>query len=206
MTYYKSTRPDGTSFYDRRTRWSVGETVVIPEAERQTQLCGPGVLHIADAPAEAPVEWPCRLFRVEPGPIVASLGHNHCTYSVKVVEELPAWHALGPMGEQVAWVIERVARLTSSEARRLAAARSAAPPAYADAAASAARADRGAAWAAAWDAVGVAPAKARYAVEDAALAVLTWDLAAPDGPYTTAQRDPLIAPWRDVIGLPEGWA
>jgi len=33
-------------------------------------------------------------------------------------------------------------------------------------------------------------------------AVLTWDLAAPSGPYTPAQRDVLVAPWLTIGSLP----
>ena len=50
---------------------------------------------------------------------------------------------------------------------------------------------------AAWEA-------ARGAAWDAAWAVVTWDLATDDGPYTAAQRDLLIGPWVEVCGLPEG--
>ena len=67
-----------------------------------------------------------------------------------------------------------------------------------DAAWDAARgAARGAAWDAAWGA-------ARGAARGAAWAVVTWDLATDDGPYTTAQRDLLICPWVEVCGLPDG--
>lgn len=123
-TYYKATRPDGTSFHDGKTRWEVGKTVTIPKSKRREELCGPGILHVSDAPGETLIggEWPCRLFRVEPGEIVTSEGNKHGTHSVTVIEELPAWQALGPMGEQVAWVIERCRSLTETEIRRLTAA------------------------------------------------------------------------------------
>ena len=42
------------------------------------------------------------------------------------------------------------------------------------------------------------------AARDAARAVVTWDLATDDGPYTVAMRDLLIGLWAEVCGLPEG--
>ena len=80
----------------------------------------------------------------------------------------------GPQWRAVVSVVRRAATLTADEAKRL------------DAAWDAARgAARDAAWGAAW-------------------AVVTWDLATDDGPYTTAMRDLLIGPWVEVCGLPEG--
>ncbi len=63
----------------------------------------------------------------------------------------------------------------------------------------------GAARGAAGDAAGgAAGGAARGAAWDAAWAVVTWDLATGDGPYTEARRDLLIGPWVEVCGLPEG--
>lgn len=58
-----------------------------------------------------------------------------------------------------------------------------------------------AALAAAWAA---ALAGTWIAARTAVWALVTWDLATDHGPYTTAMRDLLIAPWREVCGLPEG--
>ena len=102
----------------------------------------------------------------------------------------------GPQWRAVVALVRRCAVMTGDESVRLGAARDAAQvaargfalEAARDAALSAARdAARGAAWGAALD---------------AALAVVTWDLATDDGPWTTAHRDLLIAPWREVIGEP----
>ena len=203
-TYYKATRPDGTSFYDSQTLWRVVRITRHPEPNLSAGLCSSGVLHASDAPGETLVggSWPCRLFEVEPrGRVVSNDGsHKHGCAAWKVVAELPAWQALGPNGEQVAALIERCKTLTASEIERLDAARDAARDAawyaawdaawYAawDAARDAARfAARDAAWYAAWDA-------ARIAARDAAIALVTRDL------LTSEQFDILTAPWREVVG------
>ena len=94
------------------------------------------------------------------------------------------------------------------------AAKSLAVQAAVDAARDAERdAARGAARGALWDAERDA---ARDAWRDAAwykasgtafrgfLGVVTYDLATENGPYTTAQRDLLLAPWVEVYGMPGG--
>ena len=82
--------------------------------------------------------------------------------------------AFGPQWRAVVALVRRAAALTPDESRRLVAAVDAA-------------------WDAAWD-----------TALDAAWAVVTWDLATGDGPYTEAHRDLLIGPWAEVCGLPEG--
>ena len=133
----------------------------------------------------------------------------------------------GPQWRAVVALVRRAATLTADEAERLLrAARGAAGGAAWDAAGGAAwgaagGAARGAAWDAAWDAAGDAAGGAAWgaawgaaggaawvaawdAAGDAARAVVSWDLAVDDGPYTTAHRDLLIGPWVEVCGLPEG--
>ena len=127
-TYYKATRPNGTSFYDSETKWQVGHIVRHPAPDLSLGLCSAGVLHISDAPGETLIggSWPCRLFEVEPRshPLLAegSNGHKYGCTAVEVVCELPAWQALGPNGEAVAALIERCKTLTYGEVRQLAAA------------------------------------------------------------------------------------
>ena len=207
-TYYKATRPDGTSFYDSQTLWRVGRITRHPEPNLSAGLCSSGVLHASDAPGETLVggSWPCRLFEVEPrGRVVSNDGsHKHGCAAWKVVAELPAWQALGPNGEQVAALIERCKTLTASEIERLDAAWYAAWTAARDAAWYAAwTAARDAAWDAAWDAARGAArivariaawGAARIAARDAAIALVTRDL------LTSEQFDILTAPWREVVG------
>ena len=75
-TYYKATRPNGTSFYDSKTKWQVGRIVRHPAPDLSLGLCSAGVLHISDAPGETLVggSWPCRLFEVEPRSHLSSIG------------------------------------------------------------------------------------------------------------------------------------
>ena len=124
----------------------------------------------------------------------------------------------GPQWRAVVSLVRRAATLTGDEAGRLRAAWDAAWVAAWDAAGVAAGDAAGdAAWDAAWVAAGVAAGvaawdaarvaaggAARGAAWDAAWAVVTWDLATGDGPYTEARRDLLIGPWVEVCGLPEG--
>ena len=138
MTYYKATRPDGTSFQDGKTTWTVGETTELPEAERGSVLCNAGVLHASTEPGESLVggSWPCRLFEVEPiGELITDDEHPYKVgaHAWRVVREIGAWRALGPNGEAVAALIERARRLTLDEAERLYAAWDAARSAAADA-------------------------------------------------------------------------
>jgi len=115
-------------------------------------------------------------------------------------------------------LVRRAAVLTPDEAERLYAAgdaarfaaRYAARVAAGDAAWVAARYAAGvaagdAAWVAAGDAARYAAGDAAgYAAWVAALAIVTYDLATPDGPYTIEHRDLLLAPWIEVCGMPEG--
>jgi hypothetical protein len=203
MTFYKATRPDGTSFHDGVTKWQVGRIVRHPAPNLASGLCSAGVLHFSDAPGETLVggSWPCRLFEVEPrGEMIGPDEHKYGTTALKVVVELPAWQALGPNGEEVAALIERCKTLTGEEIRRLYAALYAAQYAarYSawDAARNAARnaawdAARNAAWDAAWD---VAWNVAWYAARNAAWALLVKDLITPE------QFEMLYGPWRWAVG------
>ena len=175
LTFYKATRPDGTSFYDGTTKWQVGCIVRHPAPDLSLGLCSAGVLHISDAPGETLVGgwWPCRLFEVEPrDDMIGSEEHKYGCTAVKVVRELPAWQALGPNGEAVAALIKRCRTMTYDEAEQLSVVWSAAWSVARDVAWSAARsaawdAARYVAWDAAWDATRSA---ARAAAWDAARA------------------------------------
>ena len=115
LTFYKATRPDGTSFYDGTTKWQVGRIVRHPSPDLSLGMCSAGCLHVSDAPDETLVggSWPCRLFEVEPrGAMIGPEEHKYGCTEVKVVRELPAWQALGPNGETVATLIERCKTLT----------------------------------------------------------------------------------------------
>ena len=190
MTYYKATRTDGTSFYDSKTKWTVGRITRHPNPNTSKGLCSSGVLHISDAPGEVLVggRWPCRLFEVEPrSALISDGGHIHGCTAVKVVRELPAWQALGPNGEAVAAHIERCKTITSEQARRLDAEQDAAWDAVA-----ARRAARNAAR----NAITAQPAAwpAASAARDAAFVLVVRDLITPE------QFDLLYGPWASVMG------
>ncbi len=187
-TYYKATRPNGTSFHDGVTRWEVGETVKIKVMDRRKTMCGKGILHASDAPGETLVNgtWPCRLFEVEGEPI-AQGGHKLGFHELTVVRELPAWQVFGPNGEAVVELIEQAARMTEDEVARMNdpyAARDAAR----DAAWNASHAAWIAAWnawIAAWNASHAAWYAARYAARDTAR-VAAWNAARDAARYAAA--------------------
>ena len=192
MIFYKATRPDGTSFHDQKTTWTVGETVSVAESDRQVKLCGGGVLHASDAPGETLLggSWPCRLFEVEGEPS-AHQDHKYGFHELTVIRELPAWQALGPNGEVVEAHIEKCKTVTPEQVDRLNAAVDAAWGAVWNAA-------RDAAVDAAWDAVwNAARTAARDAAGNSALALLVRDLITPE------QFDVLYGPWASVMEVDE---
>ena len=195
VTFYKATRPDGTSFYNGMTKWQVGCIVRHPAPDLSLGLCSAGVLHISDAPGETLVGgwWPCRLFEVEPrDDMIGSEEHKYGCTAVKVVRELPAWQALGPNGEAVAALIKRCRTMTYDEAEQLFAARYAARSAAWSAAGYAATY---AAWDAAGDAARSAARSAAWsAARSAAWALMVKDLITPE------QFDLLYGPWASVMG------
>ena len=194
MTYYKATRTDGTSFYDSKTKWTVGRITRHPNPDTSKGLCSDGVLHISDAPGETLVggSWPCRLFEVEPrSALISDGGHIHGCTAVKVVRELPAWQALGPNGEAVAAHIEQCKVITLEQRRQLNAAGSKArdtEAVWTAAQAAVFKGDRGGAWYAAWKA-----GRRRDAARPAALALVVRDLITPE------QFDLLYGPWASVM-------
>lgn len=217
-TYYKATRPDGTDFYsgtvDYAGHLETGKP--LPRKSKEYgyfECCSQTVYHAADTPSETLIggSWLCRLFEVTGRP-VATEGHKFGFRSLRVVREIPAWQALGPNGEKVAALIERIRACTAAEIDQLgaardaawgaawaaawnaawAAARGAARAAAGDAARAAAR---DAAWDAAWNA---ARAAARAAAWDAAGALTVEDLVGT-GNFTQEHFDLLCGPWRSVM-------
>src|SRR3990167_5976656 len=206
--YFKATRLDGLSFHAPHIDYGAallsGEVVRHPVARKERDY-PETYLSVSIAPADCTgMSWPCRLFRVEPVGRVIGAGkvplqaspNKRAVSALRVVEELPAWQALGPHGQEVAALIERARRLTTGEATRLAAARDAARDAAWGAAWDAARgAALGAAWDAAWDATrGAARGAAWGAAWDAATALVARDLVSQE------LFDALYGPWRAVIG------
>jgi hypothetical protein len=159
--YYKATRPDGLDFrtgtIDYGAALLSGEAVRHPAAKRVRDDAST-YLSVSVSEADCTgMSWPCRLFRVEPVGRVSKasdLPSKRCASALRVVEELPAWRALGPNGEQVARFIESCRSVTREQAEGMARA-----------------------WDAAWDA---ARAAARDAAWDAARALIVRDLITPE--------------------------
>lgn len=191
--YYKATRPDGRDFYsgtiDYAAALASGEVIRHPSKRKVRNDAGT-YLSVSTEPADCTgFRWPCRLFRVEPVGRVGTSGdypHKRTTRALRVVEELPAWQALGPNGERVAAFIDALGTLTADDWRRVAAAWEATWAAV-----------RAAAGAAAWVAARVAArAAARAAAWEAAVAMVARDLITP------AQYALLVRPFVDA-GLGE---
>ena len=136
VTYYKATAVDGLSFasgstgrIDYGAALLSGEVIRHPSPKKVRDDAGT-YLSVSVEPADCTgFSWPCRLFRVEPVGRVSKATdypHKRCVSALRVVEELPAWMALGPNGQEVAALIERCRSLTRDEIRRLGAARGAA--------------------------------------------------------------------------------
>ena len=216
--YYKATRPDGTDFQTGTIDYGAalvsGEVVRHSAAKRVWDDPSTYLSVSVSASDCTGFAWPCRLFRVEPVDCVVGSGKRKLSASpnkracsaLRVVEELPAWQALGPNGEAVAAFIERLRTATPDEIKRLIAvwaavwdaARAAARDAVWDAARAAARdAARAAVWDTARDAVwDAARAAARAAAWDAARAAVVRDL------ITSEQYAILTQPFCDA-GLGE---
>jgi hypothetical protein len=193
-TYYKAARPDGTDFRTGTIHYRVGETVRHPDDGLMRPNHPSTYLSVSVELGEVLTggSWPCCLFRVEPVGDTVTRTDGQCPFkrgckALWVAEELPAHLALGPNGEAVAALIDRAGRLTSDDARGLAAARVAAWAAAWGAA-------RGAARDAAWDVARVAAwDAARVAAWDAARALLVQDVIAQE------HFDILYGPWASVI-------
>jgi hypothetical protein len=179
-TYYKATSPDGLSFregpggrIDYASALASGEVIRHP-AKKWVRNDASTYISVSVAAADCTgAQWPCRLFRVEPvGGVMGSddYPNKRAVSALRVVEELPAYLALGPNGEQVAAFIEGCKTLSPDDWRNVAAARAAAGAAAWDAA-------RAAAWAAARAAAG---------------AIVVRDLITPD------QYDILTQPFVDA--------
>ena len=198
---YKATRPDGTDFHTGTVNYAAaresGEVIRHPTSNKIVPSDAGTYLSVSTEPADCTgFSWPCRLFRVEPvgrarrtGP---TLPNKRAVLGLRVVEELPAWQALGPQGNAVAKVIEVTRAATADQLNSMAAAWDAA---------------RAAAWDAAWDAAWAAAwAAARDAAWDAARDA-AWD-AARDAAWTYLVRDKiteeqfriLAGPWISVFG------
>ena len=120
--WFKATRPDGTDFYsgtvDYAAALETGQPVTVDEPGGE--FPGKGWLHASPVPTDCVgMQWPCRLFVVDPVGETTTDGRKYGAHGLRVIEERPVHEALGPQGEQVAAIIDRAARLTETESREL---------------------------------------------------------------------------------------
>lgn len=218
-TYYKAVRPDGTDFrtgtIDYAAALASGGTVKHPHPGDPLTGGAEGYLSAATVATDCTgMLWPCRLFEVEPVgvqwvPDAYGLPHKVACHALKVVRELPAHEALGPQGEHVVELIERVDALTLADARRVYSVRAAASTiGYVAAMAAAIHAATHAAGRAAESAAinaalnaarRAAKGAARDAAWEVARALAVRDLIGQYG-FTREHYDTLTGPWRQVIG------
>ena len=228
MTYFKSVRPNGCSFYDSTFRWlpdgwksgdPIPADLVVEHPDYSpTDSCASRYLSASTAATDCTgMYWPCVLLEVEPvGPVrqpdPRGLPHKVAAPAWRVIRELPAITALGPQGAEVSALIDRFRHLTGDDLERLDAARGAAR----DAARYAAwYAGRDAARDAAWDAARYAARiSARYAAwisawdATRAAARIAAEYATRDAVGALVVRDvisrerydELTLPWRTAIG------
>lgn len=182
MKYYKATRLDGTDFRTGKVLYKVGTTVTHPNPDITAEA--DQYLSVSTVATDCVgMEWPCRLFEVEPVGSTCkdeSFENKVRCEAVKVIREIDAHVALGPQGEHVTAFINRLGRLTEGEADQLDAARTAA-----------------------WDAVWTASRTAAWIVarsvveeraDNAVSGLIARDL------ISTEDYDILTRPWRTIIG------
>ena len=122
-TYCKAVRPDGTDFYSQSILWDrVGEIVRHPNPGILRGGDAEGYLSVSVSPADCTgMEWPCRLFVVEPVEGVPvwkptpRLPSKRASHAWRVVRELPAHEALGPNGVEVVAFLKLLPTLTSAQ-------------------------------------------------------------------------------------------
>lgn len=125
MIHYKAIRLDGSGFSFRSSalRWSgqPGQVVRHPKPDLNS---GPAYsLSASVSPTDCTgMRLPCRLLAVEPVGPVRPDGRTVSGVRAaawEVIEELPAWQALGPQGREVLALLGRLEQVNITEARRI---------------------------------------------------------------------------------------
>ena len=193
-TYFKTVMTDGTDFHTGEVHWLPADGAPIPEGgwvvEHPTSdrvEDDPNIyLSVATVATNCTwMRWPCRLLRVVPDgrqvriPEPEALPHERASIRWRVIDELPAWQALGPQGREIETLLGQIENLTEYQTLQIYAA-------------------RGAAWGAAWDAAWDSDRDAAWdpawgAAWDAIRGLLVLDLE-PDA------AEILLAPWVSVMG------
>ncbi|CEH08706.1 Hypothetical protein PFR_JS22-PH_2 [Propionibacterium freudenreichii] len=206
-TYFKAVRADGTDFYTGKVRWLPDDGAPIPaggwvvEHPTSERVGDDARTYLSVSTVEtdcAGMGWPCRLLRVVPDgrqvsiPEPVGLPSTRASIRWRVIEELPAWQALGPQGREIEALLGQVESLTEDQTLEMSAARGFARGFARDVARFAALvASRGGALNAAQ---GGALGTALNAVRDAVLGWLVKDFIS-DEEFRT-----LVGPWEQVMG------
>lgn len=194
--YWKATRLNGTDFFtgaiDYAYAQATGQPVVHPRPERGCSARG--YFSVATTATDCTgMEWPCRLFVVEPigetwVPDSLCLPNKVACTQMQVVKEVPAVLALGPQGEHVAALIEQIEALPREEWDRLVGALELETYERAERAERAAHDNnRAAAWC------------ASLSWETVAAALVVRDLIGR-GDFAQEDYDVMTADWRTIIG------
>lgn len=114
--YFKSTRINGSSFFDPRFRYlaktsskRISAEPLLIEGSPQRVIAGKGNLYFSEVPVGtlSGTSWPCRLFEIHPHGSIFRLSHDDperrvlFAQSLTIVREHPAWMAFGPNGRAV---------------------------------------------------------------------------------------------------------
>lgn len=123
-TFYKAVGMDGTDFRTGEVDYASisGTGEWLPELPGGA-CCTNRVYHASTSATGTLIggSWPCRLFLVEGEP-VSEEDNKRGFRTLRVLEELPAWQALGPQGELVVDLIEKAKTVTQPQVMALRAA------------------------------------------------------------------------------------
>jgi hypothetical protein len=202
-TFFKAVDVDGFDFYSHTVDYAsiCGTGESLPELPGG-ECCTRWVYHASTSAADTLIggKWPCRLFKVSGEP-VSEEDSKRGFKTLKVLEELPAWQAFGPNGQQVVEFMEKAKGLTQAQADSISSAYAGTyssavwSSAYLAAVGASWDDARGAAWDATWGAARDAERSVRNAVWDAANALLVRDLISEE------HFNVLYAPCRNVMDV-----
>lgn len=127
---YKATRRSGTDFHSGTVQWAPpegheGEWIVRHPTSTRVGSFASEHLSVSTTPTDCTgMEWPARLFEVEPvgeitSPEPKDLPNKRAGVAFRVVREIDAHQALGPQGEHVAELLERARSLSEAEIAEL---------------------------------------------------------------------------------------
>lgn len=120
--FYKAVDTNNKDFTTGKTQLVLGEWM--PEIEGPLVFCRNGY-HVSTEKAETlqsgreNIPWPARLYLVETRDVVEGSVRTKVCRSYRAIEELPAWEALGPNGQDVITFLESYESRTPGQVRAL---------------------------------------------------------------------------------------